>query len=269
MKPNVTKRMIKGTILANRQIAPEHFVMDIGSAWLARKSRPGQFISVRVMDGVTDPLLRIPLGIHRISETGVSLLYGVVGPGTALLAKRKKGELIDTLGPLGKGFDLSAVTRKKNAEALLVSGGHGVAPLYALAEAVTAKKRKAVFFIGAKTGKHVVCEKALRKLGAAVHVATDDGTRGHKGYVTDMLRKYLERGARDPQRTAIFACGPKPMLAAVAKEAERSGIPAQVAYDEYMACGIGACRGCAVETVQGIKLACKDGPVFAADMIKW
>ena len=250
-------------------IAPDHYVMKIGSPWLTRNAKPGQFVNVRVQEGVTDPLLRVPLGIHRKDKKGISLLYKTVGPGTELLARRRKGEIVDVLGPLGKGFDISPVTGGKGTTAVIVAGGQGVAPLFALAEAILSKKKKVDLFLGARSGEHIVCEKDLKRLGAKVYVATEDGSRGKKGRVTDFLKEHLKRTTHDARRTTIFACGPKPMLAAVAKEAARYGIPAQVTIDAYMACGIGACRGCAVETTEGIKLACEDGPVFNAGIIKW
>jgi len=269
MKKRATKKIIKAKILSNRNIAPDHYVMDIESPWLARNSKAGQFVNVKVQEGVTDPLLRIPLGVHRKHKTGIAVLYKTVGPGTELLARRRKGEVIDVLGPLGKGFDVSAVIAKKGHAAVIVAGGQGVAPLFALAEEILSKKKKVDFFFGARVGEHVVCEKDLKRLGAKVYVATEDGTCGKKGCVTDLLKEHLKRNTHDAQRTTIFACGPKPMLAVVAKEAARYGMPAQVTYDEYMACGIGACRGCAVETTEGIKMACEDGPVFDARVIKW
>jgi len=260
------KKILKAKILQNKKIAEDHFCMDIGAPWLGTNSRPGQFLNIRVRDEATDPLLRIPLGIHRIRKKGVSLLYKVLGPGTEILKSRRKGEMIDVLGPLGNGFDLSVFSRRKNATAVLVSGGHGIAPLFSLAEELRRKKVRVEFFTGAKAGKHIIKTGELNKLGVKVHIATEDGTRGRKGLVTDIVRDYMKR---NPNPEAIFACGPKPMTAAVAAIAKEKGIKAQVTYDEYMACGIGACRGCAVETTEGIKLSCKDGPVFDAEIIKW
>jgi len=270
------KKSVNARIVSNRRIAPDHFVMEVKSVWLSRNSSPGQFVAVRARENATDPLLRIPLGVHAIRKKGIRLLYKVVGSGTKLLMSKRKGERINILGPLGNGFDLTPVFREKDSRAVIVAGGHGIAPLYELARVVTRGKKKVDFFIGAGTKKHVVCSKELRKLGAKVHVATEDGSMGHKGYVTDLLKKHLKQvkryGTRVQgyrSRATIYACGPRPMLAALAKNAKRSGVPAQVSLDAYMACGIGACLGCVVRTVDGYRRVCKDGPVFDAREIVW
>jgi len=263
------KKILKAKILSNRKIAPDHYVMEIDAPWLGANSSPGQFVAVKVRGEGTDPLLRIPLGVHAIRKKGIKLLYKVVGPATRILSSRSKGDALDVLGPLGNGFDLAPVLRKKDSRAVLVAGGHGAAPLYALAEELAGKAGPINVFIGACEAKHVVCAKEFRKLKAKVKTAAEKGKCGCKGFVTDPLKKYLERNKRFAGRTTIYACGPKPMLAAVAQEAAKHGIPAQVSLDAYMACGIGACLGCAVETVNGHKLVCKDGPVFDAREIKW
>lgn len=270
--------VVKGTILSNKEIARDYFVMDIKASCLGKNACPGQFVAVKVQDNVTDPLLRVPLGIHKIRKDGISLLYKVVGNGTRLLSRRQKGEELDVLGPLGNGFDMPA-TREKNTKIVIVSGGHGIAPLYALSEMLAKNKNEIDLFMGARKKDHIIYVKELRCLGVKVHIATDDGSLGHKGPVTDLLSEFLKRQAssvkcqerttKNEQRTTIFACGPKPMLKAVSGMAKEMNVPAQVTYDEYMACGIGACRGCAVDTTEGMKLACEDGPVFDARIIKW
>jgi dihydroorotate dehydrogenase electron transfer subunit len=265
------KKTLKAKIISNNRIAPDHFVMELESAYLAKNSRPGQFVLVKVQENVTDPLLRIPLGVHKVRKKSIHLLYKVVGAGTELLHSREKGAMLSVLGPLGNGFDLSPLikVKGKNARAILIAGGHGIAPLYALAEAAKKKTGKIDFFTGACAKKHVLCVRELKKLGTKTYIATEDGTCGCKGYVTEPLRKYLEKNKQDLEDAAIYACGPRPMLAAVAKEAEKYKVPAQVSLDAYMACGIGTCLGCAIETTGGYKLVCKDGPVFDAQEIRW
>jgi dihydroorotate dehydrogenase electron transfer subunit len=263
------KKIIKTKIISNNKIATDHFVMELESAYLAKNSRPGQFALVKVQENVTDPLLRIPLGVHKIRKKSIQLLYKVVGAGTELLSSRKKGETIDVLGPLGNGFDLSPLIKEKDSRAILIAGGHGIAPLYALAEAIKKKTVKIDFFTGACAKKHVMCVEELKKLGTKIYVATEDGTCGCKGYVTKPLGKYLKKNKQALKHAVIYACGPRPMLAAVAKEAKKYAISAQVSLDAYMACGIGSCLGCAIETTNGYKLVCKDGPVFDAQEIRW
>ncbi|NQT32454.1 MAG: dihydroorotate dehydrogenase electron transfer subunit [Candidatus Omnitrophica bacterium] len=265
----ITRKTQKCTIISNKNIASDHFLLKIEAPFLAKNANPGQFVNVKVKDNVTDPLLRIPLGVHRVHSREIDLLYKVVGPGTELLSKRKKGEKLDVLGPLGNGFDLSSINDGRDKTAIIVAGGHGVAPLVALAEEMAGKKIKIEVFAGHSTKKHIVCVKEFKKLGAKVHIATDDGTQGHKGHVTGLLNKHIKSGDYDPGLATIYACGPRPMLSTLAKDVKRYKIPTQVSLDEYMACGIGACLGCAVRTRDGYKLICKDGPVFDAGEVEW
>ncbi len=274
-----SKKIENCKILANRKIAQDHFVMDIRSEWLGKNAIPGQFVSISLRDGGTDPLVRIPLGVHKIRKKGISLLYKVVGAGTELLSRKKEDDNADILGPLGNGFDTSET--RKGHTAVIVAGGHGVAPLYALAQSLVRKGAGVEFFTGACKAEHIVCEKELKDLGAKVRIATDDGSRGKKCYVTELLVKHLKgvsrhgsgvgaaRMTHDARRTTIYACGPRPMLAAVSRLAKKTGIQAQVSVDAYMVCGIGACLGCAIKTVEGYKMVCKDGPVFDARQIVW
>lgn len=245
--------------------------MEIEASHLGRNFSPGQFVMVKLQEKVYNPLLRIPLGVHVIREKRIKLLYKVVGSGTRLLSEKLKNEKVDILGPLGKGFDLNLISGNKKFHAIIVAGGRGIAPLYAVAETILKKKSKVDVFIGANTKKHVLCHRELKKLGAKVHVATEDGTIGHKGLVTDLvLRHFKQLSTNDYRLSTIYACGPKPMLAAVVKETKKYNIPVQVSLDEYMACGIGACLGCAVRVEPcGYKLVCEDGPVFDAREIRW
>jgi len=267
MNPAGKKKILQCRVLSNRKITEEHYMMGIEAPWLAKAANPGQFVNIKAGDNTTDPLLRIPMGIYKVRPGGISFLYKVIGKGTRLLAERKKGETLDVLGPLGKGFDLALLKRKKFLDIIMVSGGHGVVPLNCLAEHLSDRGSKIDFFMGARTAGHIAGFSDVRKTGARVHIATDDGTRGYKGCVTDLLVKHLDRGYAG-KNSVIYACGPRPMIAVIKNISMRYGVSAQVTYDEYMACGIGACRGCAVDTVEGIKLACKDGPVFDAEILR-
>lgn len=268
----IKKKTIKCGILSNAKVAKDHYVMQLEAPYLAKKSLPGQFVSLKVRNEGTDPLIRIPLGVHSIEKKGISVLYKVVGEGTDLLRQRRKGEKIDVLGPLGNGFDLDASLKNKGTRAFLVSGGHGIAPLHALAKEIKKRKVQIDFFAGACSRNELVCLDKIKKMGVKVHVATEDGTCGCAGYVTIPLLRELEKhlnSATCSPCPVVYACGPRPMLAAVAKEAKKAKIKAQVSVDAYMACGIGACLGCAIRTKEGIKMVCKDGPVFDADSINW
>ncbi|MBD3426931.1 MAG: dihydroorotate dehydrogenase electron transfer subunit [Candidatus Omnitrophica bacterium] len=264
-----TKRTVKARILSNKQVAPDHFAMELEQPFLAENSRPGQFVTCKVRELGTDPLLRIPLGVHRIKKKGIDLLYKVVGTATSVLSRRVSGEELDLVGPLGNGFDLEAFRCGDYTRAVLVAGGHGIAPLFALAEELLSGGSRVEVFFGTCISEHVICTEELEKMGIKVHIATEDGMCGHKGYVTEPVRGHIEKGDIDPARSMIFACGPRPLLAELERQIAGCGIPAQVSLDAYMACGIGACLGCAVRTRSGYKLVCKDGPVFISGEIDW
>ncbi len=256
-------RDVRARILSNREIAGGYFKMLLDAPVLARTAAPGQFVQVRCNDGL-DPLLRRPFGVHRREPT--EILYEVVGKGTEILSKRKPGEIVDVLGPLGNGFTLP----RKHSTAILVAGGIGVAPLVFLAEELARKKIRTVVLIGARTKKSILCDKDFKDTGTEVNIATDDGSRGYKGFVSDLLQKVLRTTNHEP-RTTIYACGPQPMLKCIAGICREKKLEGQVSLEERMACGFGACLGCAVKVKgqTGYKLACKDGPVFNAAEIAW
>ena len=279
-------QQFKAKILSNKKIAPEHYVLAFKLPKTAGKTTPGQFFNIRVSNAY-NPLLRRPFGAHKISPEKIEILYKVVGKATTILSAKKKGNVLDIIGPLGNGFKAPSSA----SAAILVAGGHGVAPLCALATELTQSHLpggtvvppgrwdcgvrcgwvpKLSVIIGACTKNHVVCEKEFKKLGAKVHIATEDGSKGRKGLVTDLLKKHLNRQTRKPANPqTIYACGPKAMLKAVAKIAARYSIPCRVSLEEYVACGTGTCLGCAVKTRSGYKLICKDGPVFDSKEIIW
>lgn len=269
---------IKAKILFNDEIAVGYFRMGLEAPRLARLAKPGQFVQVRCGE-TTDPLLRRPLGIHRLRAEGsrmkgIEIAYEVVGRGTTLLSKKKEGEFLDVLGPLGNGFTLPK-SFSLQPSAILIAGGIGVAPLLFLTEALAKLKVKTTVLIGARTKKKILCEKDFKKLGAEVHIATDDGTCGCKGLVPQLFEKVL-RTTSDERRATIYACGPEPMLKCVAEISGKYSVHCEALLEEKMACGFGACLGCTVKVRQvGIeqsfinKLTCKDGPVFDTHELIW
>ncbi|MBL7073567.1 MAG: dihydroorotate dehydrogenase electron transfer subunit [Candidatus Omnitrophica bacterium] len=267
MKKTERKKIIKGTISSNRAVRPDHFELTMEAPWLSKVSRAGQFVMVKLSDKFTDPLLRIPLAVHSKNAGGISLMYKVVGSGTKILSEQKKGTVLDVVGPLGNGFNDEPILKKKGRVAIIVAGGHGIIPLYLLAKGFREKNIEVKVFIGAGTKEHVLLEKKLKKTGASVQVATDNGTLGHKGSVVALAEEYLkkEKGEKAASRDIkhyTYACGPRVMLNALSKKLKKLNEPAEFSLDAYMACGIGACKGCAIKTVSGYKLVCKDGPVF-------
>lgn len=277
-------------IISHDKISLNYFKIALGTRSITRLAQPGQFVNVRISE-VLEPFLRRPFSIHRADGDALEILYEVIGKGTGILSQRKPGESLDIIGPLGSGFSLPA-TRYS----LLVAGGMGVAPLVFLAERLVnspqcpAAHRKNIVLIGAKTKKQILCEKEFKELDCDVKISTDDGSCGFKGRVTDLLKNFLS--TVDSRQSTVYACGPHPMLKEIASISKKYGIPAQVSLEEHMACGTGACFGCAVkvkskksppQSVAGpprilaervkndfeYKRVCKDGPVFDAQKIVW
>lgn len=253
-------------IISNVEVAPGNFCMAINAPQIARNAKPGQFIGVATngVGGASGLILRRPLSIHRVKKEAVEVIYQVIGKGTKALSNRISGDMLDVIGPLGKGFDLP---KGKGQKIILVAGGMGVAPLVFLAEKLRILRTpnpelRTLVLLGARTKKLLLCEDEFKKAGCDVKIATDDGSKGRKGFVTDLLEDFL--------RVTIYACGPHPMLKQVARISKQHNVPAQVSLEERMACGFGACLGCAVKMKgERYKMVCKDGPVFNANEVAW
>lgn len=256
-------------ILWNNKVGPGYYRIGLTCHRGYSTAKPGQFIMLRFPDHVF-PLLRRPFSIHRrIASgkgiTGIELLYKVVGEGTNKLSEYKKGDVIDILGPLGNGFSISEPLNR----VYIVAGGIGVAPMLYLASSLLEngmEPSECRVFIGGKSKDDVLCKDDFAELGVAVHVTTDDGSSGDQCFVTDPMEMASERHRPD----IIYACGPMEMLNCVIQIAEKNNIPCQVSIEAIMACGIGACLGCAVEkkdTSGSYMHACMDGPVFDARLL--
>ena len=261
---------IKARIISNRRLNEHYWHLEFESALIAKYADAGQFVNIRVTDGVA-PLLRRPLSIHGVGAQKIKVIYEIIGKGTRILSTRKPGEFLDIIGPLGKGFDYRSLVKSSKQNILvapgkrniIVGGGMGVAPLVFLAQKL--KLSKPLVLIGARSRKQILCQQEFKSLGCTVKLATDDGSVGFKGRVTDLLRTILEQA----QPLSLFSCGPHPMLKAVAELAGIYKINAQLSLEEHMACGIGACLGCVVSTKSGYKTVCKDGPVFSSEELVW
>ena len=277
IKPKTKNQNSK--VISNRNIKDNYFEIIVEAPEIAKSAQPGQFVNIKVSDGI-EPLLRRPLSIHRIgkwqiangkSQYGIKILYEVIGKGTEILSKKKESEYLDVIGPLGNGF---RITNHESRTTILVAGGMGTAPLVFLAEKLA--KGKTLVLIGVKTKDHILCEKEFRELGCEVKIATDDGSRGFKGYVSELLKKELS--AIGYRLSAIYACGPTPLLKEISRISQEHNIPAQLSLESHMACGIGACMGCVIRTKDEgrktkdafqYKRVCKEGPVFEANQILW
>ena len=264
-------------ILSNAEVSPGYWRMRMTAPQEFSEATPGQFVMVRV-SGAIDPLLRRPFGIfdvgvHTPAQSGAvsqpcfEMLYRVVGKGTALLSTLHETDLLDVLGPLGSGFNLGSPDEEK----LIVGGGVGLAPLYLLARELV-KRSTVRLFAGGRTRDDILCITEFERLGVECYAATEDGSLGECGLVTEALLRRLDaiKG-----RAAIYACGPHGMLPAVAGIAADRSIHCQVSLEGYMACGVGACLGC-VAPGQGhssespdFRCVCTEGPVFESNELKW
>ncbi|MDR1276554.1 MAG: dihydroorotate dehydrogenase electron transfer subunit [Candidatus Accumulibacter sp.] len=265
--------LTESSLLFNTQISPSYWHARLcASAAFVREAAPGRFVMLRVND-TTDPLLRRPFAIFDADDDAsgapvFEILYRVVGKATTILSAKKEGDVLDVLGPLGKGFDLGAPA----GEHLLVGGGVGLAPLYALAKKLRAASSTVLLFAGGRRRDDILCAEAFASLGVECHFATEDGSIGERALVTEPLTRYLEsQGAK----AAIYACGPEGMLRAVAQIAARRAIPCQVSLESRMACGVGVCLGCVVAgrrtapQTPDFRCVCSEGPVFDANEIDW
>jgi dihydroorotate dehydrogenase electron transfer subunit len=251
-------------IVFNRRTSGEVFLMGLRSAEVVAEARPGQFVMIRIGNG-SDPLLRRPFSICGSRDGELFLiLYKVVGRGTAIMSGLKQGDRIGVLGPLGRGFR----TPPTGALSFLVGGGMGIAPLFFMAERFGAEDM--ILLAGARTAHELISEKNVN-IDIKPLIATDDGTRGLKGTAVDLFRMNLMKALGG--RKALFACGPLPMLKGLWTLACAENIHFEVSLEASMACGLGACQGCAVGTAKGQPepyfLVCRDGPVFDALTLNW
>lgn len=246
-------------ILSNTSLTGDILRMTLGAETIAGECCPGQFVHLRVTSSI-DPLLRRPFSIHRADpDAGVfEVLYRVIGRGTELMSRMKPEETIDAMGPLGNGFLLGGGF----SEAVVVAGGMGSAPVFFLIDALLTMGKSVVFLWGARREEEFFRIEELRSRGVEVRLATDDGSKGHCGFVTELLETHLTALDDGTPRTG-FACGPEPMLACVQRITRRTSFPWQASLEERMACGVGVCQGCAVRMrPESFRMVCSDGPVF-------
>ena len=256
-------------IIENRQILESlsrtHRRTILGSRviWLncpeiAKEARPGQFVMVRCGGALTLPR---PFSIHQVNGDRIALFYVVWenGKGTGWLSQREASDNIDLFGPLGNGFSVQPASRNL----LLVAGGTGIAPLYFLAQEALRRDCSVTLLRGAQTATQLYPEHLLPS-GIKLVTATEDGTLGKKGMVTNLLPDFVDRADQ------VFACGPMPMYRDMAnKYPQLRRKPVQISLEMRMGCGLGVCYGCTVKTRNGLKQVCKDGPVFELGDIVW
>ena len=250
-------------IISNERDTDLYFRLVVRAPGIAPRVQPGQFAHLRI-PSLEQALLRRPFSIFQTENDTFSVLYKTVGKGTAALSRMRAAEELSAIGPLGRGF---TVPQPGGETPLLVAGGYGMAALYLLAARAP---QKGIAFVGGRRRVDILCEAEFRALGWEVRVATEDGSAGEKGLVTEPLIAELKRRAG---KRKLFACGPTPMLKAVAAIAEDFGTPAEVSMDEEMCCGLGACLTCVlpIKTQAGweYQRTCTEGPVFDSRQVLW
>jgi dihydroorotate dehydrogenase electron transfer subunit len=256
----------KAEVLKSERLAADIFRMTLICPVIASSACPGQFVMLRIA-AANDPLLRRPFSIYQTTGDGrVQILYKVVGKGTGMMAKLRPGDVVDLVGPLGKGFPVDMRPRH-----CLIGGGMGAAPLFFLVTwLLRHSETEPLVLLGARNQEELrAIASDFEVLGIPVNVATDDGSEGHHGYVVDLLTDSLRE---DPDRPwHVFSCGPYPMLRAVAQLCHLRSWSCHVSLETMMACGLAACLGCALPRahLEGYLHVCKDGPVFDATELAW
>lgn len=280
-------------ILGQERLTADCYRISLICPEITGSAQPGQFLHVKINPGL-EPLLRRPFSVHAVNrETGeIALLYRVVGRGTKLLAEKKKGDFLDVIGPLGRGFTFPAAGQR----VALVAGGIGIAPLYFFLQTLAGAGNFPDVLLGARTAEELLLVREVQELvnggvrkeqlkngrpgshdgslcpsPGRVMVATDDGSCGHRGPVTDLLARVLA----EKKVEMVYACGPAAMLKVVASLLERYGVDGEVSLEERMGCGIGACLSCVCKTRGGnrqdfsYRRVCLEGPVFKARDVVW
>lgn len=237
------------TIKQNEELAPATFRMVLTGDTSAITA-PGQFVNI----ALTGKFLRRPISVCDWTGESLTLIYKVVGQGTAQMSRMAPGEELDLLTGLGNGYDLD----KSGDTPLLIGGGAGIPPLYALAKKLLAQGKSPKVILGFNKKEELFLEEEFKALGLEVAVTTADGSLGTKGFVTDAMPA--------AGYTYIYTCGPEPMLRAIDGKAISSG---QFSFEERMGCGFGACMGCTCKTKYGNKRICREGPVLEREEILW
>ena len=251
----------QAAVAAHEDAGPGYRFLVLEAPQLAAGLAPGQFVHVRV-PGLEATALRRPFSVFDADAGRVTLLYKVVGRGTAALAKVQPGDAVEVLGPLGHGFPSSS-----KGVPLLVGGGYGVAPLHFLAKRL--KDPRTILFVGGRTKDDLLALDRFAALGVEVRIATNDGSAGEKGFVTGPLDAALDDLRARGEAFELFTCGPDGLLKAVADRAVAAGMPGWISMDRHMVCGVGACYACIQKTVRGNSRCCVEGPVFRAEDLVW
>jgi dihydroorotate dehydrogenase electron transfer subunit len=286
---------VRAQIVFNEQLSSAYRHLGLSAPGFPDAFAAGQFVMLRPPMAL-DPFLPRAFSIYRLQTPAdskvpvVEVLYKILGKGTQCLSRMEAGQELEILGPLGNSFSVP----EHLGTAILVAGGIGVPPIAALARQIRnvqclSDRQAGAFhncevFLGGRTHEDILCVKDLGETGATVRITTEDGSQGIRGVITDLLTPFLDAAVdrttrhvgpeESPNHLCLFSCGPPGMLAAVARLAEERGVPCQTSVEANMACGFGACMGCAIGVrsnsgSRSYKLVCKDGPVFDSRVIRW
>ena len=266
---------IDAAVIANRRLSADYNVLSFAAPAIAATARPAQFVMIKTSGGL-DPLLRRPFSIFEIlrdasgSPSGISIFNKRIGAGTSLLSRVEAGARLPVLGPLGRPFE----PVDPPAEAWMIAGGVGLAPFLTLAAALAARRTSATLFYGARRAEELHCVDLFEALGVTVVLATEDGSGGVRGRITNPLEAALQaRPLANPVK--LYVCGPTPMMRACAALAATHGRACDVSLEQVMGCGLGGCYSCVV-LARGADggaphhtRTCIDGPVFDAQRVVW
>ncbi len=251
------------TVISNTRLSTSHYILRLQSSQKLQSIVPGQFVNI-LIENCPGVFLRRPFSFHSVDyeNNTFDLLIKIAGEGTKYLTLKKKGDSLNMIFPLGKGFSLPR-TEENKEKVLLAGGGCGVAPLYFLAQQLKGKAEISVI-LGARSANDLIEVEKYSKFGK-VYTTTEDGSHGEKGFITNhsIFAEELNQFSR------IYTCGPEAMMKAVASKANEKGIFCEVSLEHTMACGFGVCLCCVTDTINGNKCVCTEGPVFNIKSLKW
>lgn len=262
---------VDATIVENRRLSSDYNVLVFHAPSIAAAAAPGQFVMIKTAGAGDAPLLRRPFSIFEVvrdadgAPTGISIINKRIGTGTSQIYDARADSVLPVLGPLGRAF-----AAPESGDAWMVAGGVGIGPFVTLAESLQRAGTPATLFYGARTAADLHCAELFEPLGARLITATEDGSRGDRGFITAPLERALRAAQGD---VTIYTCGPTPMMRAVAGLAARHGRRCIVSLEQVMGCGMGGCYSCVVRVRHADRArfvrSCIDGPVFDADTIVW
>jgi len=250
-------KLLNAQVISNQSLAPDTFSMKVCAPEIAKNVHPGQFAMIYLTNG--ELLLPRPISFSDVDRDTVTFVYQIVGAGTRVMSNINSGENVKILGPLGKGFFIGSSSRTSQKKVAIVGGGIGVAPLVILAKSLVLQGAQVDAYLGFRNNPTLT--EIFESYANNTFISTEDGTIGHKGNILEVVK------SQNIQYDEILACGPRPMLDALAEYTSSKNIPCQLSMEERMACGIGTCVGCVLKINKSYLRICTEGPVFYSDSI--